>query len=360
MNVLKRLVGTQHERSMMLQESNSAMSRGTGRMPPAKFGEVLQLDTAVYETVWLAARAEMTASALLPLLMLLSVAAAGAQTETSCTFNLRGLTLSASTGSTAGRASIACTGATLKLTVAPALRSFVDGFIGVPPGLIWPGTEVSPIPAMGADQGCSRACSSITSSSVRAPFTHARCCAVPAVQLDSLRERRAAGSKAALPAAYQSFCAVMTCASMPLLPMQPGTSRLLITYAHTLSDFHLAGVTATLDAAATSLVTLSDASVTITGSSFSNLDGGQAGSVLSFDGGSVALEQTTFSGCSAAGPGNSVLAVSGATLTVSASSFTGNYADSYGGAIGASDSSLHISGSRWGIIPWTQEQKQCT
>jgi hypothetical protein len=108
-----------------------------------------------------------------------------------------------------------------------------------------------------------------------------------------------------------------------------------------------AGVTATVDASPAALLAISSGSVSIAGSSFADLDGGAGGSVLSVSGGaSVALEDTTVSGCSAAGQGSAVVAVSGATLSVSGSTFDGNFADYAGGAIGATNSRLTIAASR--------------
>ena len=102
-----------------------------------------------------------------------------------------------------------------------------------------------------------------------------------------------------------------------------------------------------MDAVPTALLAISGGSVSIVGSSLAGLDGGRAGSVLSISGGaSVALEDTTISGCSAAGETAAVVAVSGATLSVSGSTFEGNFADYAGGAIGATNSRLTIAGSR--------------
>lgn len=109
----------------------------------------------------------------------------------------------------------------------------------------------------------------------------------------------------------------------------------------------LAGVSATVSQTPTALLSFRNVDVTIRGSSFSRLDGGRGGSVVSYSGGTLTVEDTTFSGCSAAGNDSAVLLVDGATLAVTASRFLDNYSEFAGGAILASDSRVTISGSRW-------------
>lgn len=109
----------------------------------------------------------------------------------------------------------------------------------------------------------------------------------------------------------------------------------------------LAGVSATVSQTPTALLSFRNVDVTISGSSFSRLDGGRGGSVVSYSGGSLTVEDTTFSGCSAAGNDSAVLLVDGATLAVTGSRFLNNYSEFAGGAILATDSSIRISGSRW-------------